>query len=156
VLLSVLATGGLRQFGAAFEHVMEDRYANIRAVAALSDDVGVVVLAVRNFVLLNDPAKRAQELTTLKDTRQAIDDDYKALAARIQDEDGRQRLAALQARGEEFLKALDACWRSPPRTTAPRRPKSGAGRTAEGAARLHGGIGQLHPRAGKGHGSRGR
>ena len=108
VVLSVLATGGLRQFGTAFEHVMEDRYANIRAVAALSDDVGVVVLAVRNFVMLNDPAKRAQELTTLKDTRQAINDDYKTLAAQIQDEDGRQRLGALQARGEEFLKALDS------------------------------------------------
>jgi hypothetical protein len=83
VVLSVLATGGLRQFGAAFEHVMEDRYANIRAVAALSDDVGVVVLAVRNFVMLNDPAKRAQELTTLKDTRQAINDDYKTPCRQI-------------------------------------------------------------------------
>ncbi|HRD99636.1 MAG TPA: MCP four helix bundle domain-containing protein, partial [Rubrivivax sp.] len=107
VVLSVLATGGLRKSGLAFEHVMGERYANIRAVAALSDDVGVVVLAVRNFVMLDDPAKRAQELTTLKDTRQAIDDDYKSLAAQIQDEDGRQRLGALQARGEEFLKALD-------------------------------------------------
>jgi methyl-accepting chemotaxis protein len=108
VLLSVLATGGLRRYGTAFEYVMDSRYGNIRAVAALSDDVGVVVLAVRNFVMLSDPDLRAQELTTLKDTRAAIDDDYKVLAARVQDEDGRQRLAALQARGEGFLKALDA------------------------------------------------
>ena len=108
VVLSVLATGGLRQFASAFEHVMGDRYANIRAVAALSDDVGVVALAVRNFVLLADPAQREQELTTLKDTRQAIDDDYKALAARIEDEDGRQRLANLKERGDVFVKALDA------------------------------------------------
>ncbi len=106
--LSVLATGGLRQFSTAFEQVMGDRYANIRAVAALSDDVGVVALAVRNFVLLADPGQRAQELTTLKDTRKAIDDDYKALADRIHDEDGRQRLAALQAPGQEFIRALDA------------------------------------------------
>ncbi len=108
LLLSVLATGGLRQYGTAFEQVMDERYGNIRAVAALSDDVGVVVLAVRNFVMLPDPAQRAHELTTLRDTRAAIDDDYKALAARVHDEDGRQRLAALQSRGQGFLKALDA------------------------------------------------
>ncbi len=107
LLLSVLATFGLRQFGAAFEHVIGDKYANIRAVAALSDDVGVVALAARNFVILSDAGQRAQELATLKDTRHAIDDDYKTLADRVLDEDGRHRLQALQARGEQFVKALD-------------------------------------------------
>ena len=105
--LSVLATFGLRQFETAFEHVIGDKYANIRGVAALSDDVGVVTLAARNFVLMSEADQRAQELTTLKDTRHAIDDDYKTLADRVLDEDGRHRLQSLQARGENFLKALD-------------------------------------------------
>ncbi len=108
VALAGGAIVGLQRFDDSVHEVVDDKFAKIRLVGELTDNVSVVVLAVRNFVLATDPEAQKLELTTIQDTRAAIDADYKNLEAAVTDDDTRAKLKATEGRGEGFLKAVDA------------------------------------------------
>ncbi len=107
LLLVAGASVGLRKVDAVIEDIVHVRYPQIRVVAELTDDLNVVLMSVRNIAMLEDPAKLANEFVTVKDTREAIADDFERLAALVTTETGKRQLANVQAARADFVKTLD-------------------------------------------------
>ena len=87
--------------------VLHDRYAKVKIINNIGDDVNLHARVVRNLVIMETAAERQQEIKTLHASRKDISSDYENLRGRLNTDQGRAMLANVEVERTNFVAAED-------------------------------------------------
>jgi len=81
--MAIITHTGLANIRQDMDAVLHDRYAKVKIINGIGDDVNLHARIVRNLVIMDSEAQRQQEIKTLLESRQRVGQAYENLRNRI-------------------------------------------------------------------------
>ncbi len=103
IAIAVVAGLGLRSVRGDMEAVVKDRYAKVKLVNDIGDDVNLQARLMRNLLLLDSEDKRQPEIAGMLDARDRIAKRYDALDKRINTTVGRSSFTKVQQARSSYV-----------------------------------------------------
>ena len=109
VTLALTATAklGLSHVREDVDLINKDRYAKVRLVTDIKDDLNVVALSAHKLVIAGNPAAREDDIKEIDATRARIGETFKKIDAMLVSEAAKAELAKVLAARQRFLRELD-------------------------------------------------
>ncbi|MFG6487029.1 methyl-accepting chemotaxis protein [Roseateles sp. BYS78W] len=104
---AVITRLGLSSIHEDMDTVLNNRYAKVKVINDMGDDVNLQARVVRNLVIMDGEAEREQEIKTLLASREKVDKAYADLSSRIQLAKGQALLEKIQQERNGFAAEAD-------------------------------------------------
>ncbi|BCS53145.1 methyl-accepting chemotaxis protein [Geobacter sp. SVR] len=101
-IYSILRLSSINQ---EIQKVTDDRWPKVRALAELKDNANIIARAMRNMVLLSDPAEDQKEKKRILEARDVIGKRIEDLGKTVESTEGKAMMAKLQEKRVEYIKS---------------------------------------------------
>ncbi|MDG0834340.1 methyl-accepting chemotaxis protein [Roseateles saccharophilus] len=113
--LAVAARLGLANARADMDTALHDRYAKVKILTGISDDLNLHARIMRNLIIMDSQAQRGQEIKKLEESREHASKAYEDLRSRLSRPEGRAMFEKVQqertgfvAEENQFVKLVQA------------------------------------------------
>ena len=103
--MALIAGTSLKSVRTDMDLVLNDRYAKVKLVNDIGDDVNLQARIVRNLVILESEAQREEEIKSLMASRERLAKNYEDLGSRINTPTGRTLFDKLQEERKAYVAA---------------------------------------------------
>jgi len=107
LLMGALSMAKITAVDRLFDKVMHEQYPKVASMVVIKDNVNVTARAMRNAVLLSDPAETEKEAQRVYAARKAIGAEVDRLATQIRSENGKKGLSHLLQVRTNFVPLQD-------------------------------------------------